>query len=88
METQRIGREIIQRLGLEMKLSDVEFQGDNNKATFYYTADGRVDFRQLIKDLASEFSIRVEMKQVGARQEAARLVELGPVVVNCAVQPG
>jgi len=77
LETQRIGREIIQRLGLEMKLSDVEFQGDNNKATFYYTADGRVDFRQLIKDLASEFSIRVEMKQVGARQEAARLGGVG-----------
>ena len=77
LETQRIGREIIGRLGLEMKLSDVEFQGDNNKATFYYTADGRVDFRQLIKDLASEFSIRVEMKQVGARQEAARLGGVG-----------
>jgi cell fate regulator YaaT (PSP1 superfamily) len=77
LETQRIGREIIQRLGLEMKLSDVEFQGDNNKATFYYTAEGRVDFRQLIKDLASEFSIRVEMKQVGARQEAARLGGVG-----------
>ncbi len=77
LETQRIGREIISRLGLEMKLSDVEFQGDNNKATFYYTADGRVDFRQLIKELASEFSIRVEMKQVGARQEAARLGGVG-----------
>lgn len=77
LETQRIGREIIGRLGLEMKLSDVEFQGDNTKATFYYTAEGRVDFRQLIKDLASEFSIRVEMKQVGARQEAARLGGVG-----------
>ena len=60
-----------------MKLSDVEFQGDGNKATFYYTADTRVDFRQLIKDLAGAFSIRVEMKQVGARQEAARLGGVG-----------
>ena len=60
-----------------MKLSDVEYQGDGNKATFYYTADTRVDFRQLIKDLAGAFSIRVEMKQVGARQEAARLVGVG-----------
>ena len=72
-ETQRKGREILGRLGLKMKLSDVEYQGDGNKATFYYTADTRVDFRQLIKDLAGAFSIRVEMKQVGARQEAARL---------------
>ena len=60
-----------------MKLSDVEYQGDGNKATFYYTADTRVDFRQLIKDLAGAFSIRVEMKQVGARQEAARLGGIG-----------
>lgn len=77
LETQTRGREIIGRLGLEMKLSDVEYQGDGNKATFYYTADGRVDFRQLIKDLAAAFSIRVEMKQVGARQEAARLGGVG-----------
>ena len=60
-----------------MKLSDVEYQGDGNKATFYYTAETRVDFRQLIRDLASAFSIRVEMKQVGARQEAARLGGVG-----------
>jgi hypothetical protein len=60
-----------------MKLSDVEYQGDGNKATFYYTAEDRVDFRQLIKDLASAFSIRVEMKQVGLRQEAARLGGVG-----------
>jgi len=76
-ETQKRGREILGRLGLQMKLSDVEYQGDGNKATFYYTADTRVDFRQLIRDLASAFSIRVEMKQVGARQEAARLGGIG-----------
>ncbi len=76
-ETQRRGREILGRLGLKMKLSDVEFQGDGNKATFYYTAEDRVDFRQLIKDFASAFSIRVEMKQVGLRQEAARLGGVG-----------
>jgi len=77
LETQRRGREIISRLNLKMKLSDVEYQGDGNKATFYYTADERVDFRQLIRDLASAFSIRVEMKQVGLRQEAARLGGVG-----------
>ena len=76
-ETQRRGREILGRLGLKMKLSDVEYQGDGNKATFYYTAEERVDFRQLIRDLASAFSIRVEMKQVGLRQEAARLGGVG-----------
>jgi cell fate regulator YaaT (PSP1 superfamily) len=75
--TQQRGREIIGRLGLKMKLSDVEYQGDGNKATFYYTADERVDFRQLIRDLAGAFSIRVEMKQVGLRQEAARLGGVG-----------
>ena len=77
LETQTRGREIIGRLGLKMKLSDVEYQGDGNKATFYYTAETRVDFRQLIRDLAGAFSIRVEMKQVGARQEAARLGGVG-----------
>ena len=76
-EVQRKSRLIISRLGLEMKLSDVEFQGDGNKATFYYTADDRVDFRQLIKELASTFRIRIEMKQVGLRQEAARLGGVG-----------
>ena len=76
-ETQKRGREILGRLGLKMKLSDVEFQGEGNKATFYYTTEARVDFRQLIKDLAGAFSIRVEMKQVGARQEAARLGGVG-----------
>jgi len=77
VETQRRGREILGRLGLKMKLSDVEYQGDGNKATFYYTAEERVDFRQLIRDLASAFSIRIEMKQVGLRQEAARLGGIG-----------
>ncbi len=76
-DTQYRGREILGRLGLKMKLSDVEYQGDGNKATFYYTADDRVDFRQLIRDLASAFNIRVEMKQVGLRQEAARLGGIG-----------
>ena len=76
-DTQYRGREILGRLGLKMKLSDVEYQGDGNKATFYYTAEERVDFRQLIRDLASAFSIRVEMKQVGLRQEAARLGGIG-----------
>lgn len=70
-------REIAGRLGLDMKISDVEYQGDGNKATFYYTADNRVDFRELIKLLASEFRIRVEMRQIGARQEAGRLGGIG-----------
>jgi len=76
-EVQRKSRLIISRLELKMKLSDVEFQGDGNKATFYYTADERVDFRQLIRELAGTFSIRIEMKQVGLRQEAARLGGIG-----------
>lgn len=70
-------REIAKRLELKMKISDVEFQGDNGKATFFYTADGRVDFRQLIKDLARQFGVRIEMRQIGARQEAARLGGIG-----------
>lgn len=70
-------REIAIRLNLEMKISDIEFQGDGSKATFYYTANDRVDFRQLIKDYAREFSIRIEMKQVGFRQEASRLGGVG-----------
>lgn len=76
-EVQQRSRLIVSRLGLAMKLSDIEFQGDGSKATFYYTADDRVDFRQLIKELASTFKIRVEMKQVGLRQEAARLGGIG-----------
>ncbi|MFO8086995.1 MAG: regulatory iron-sulfur-containing complex subunit RicT [Bacteroidales bacterium] len=70
-------REVVNQLGLDMKINDVEFQGDGTKAIFYYTAEGRVDFRQLIKDLAREFSIRIEMKQIGARQESARIGGIG-----------
>jgi cell fate regulator YaaT (PSP1 superfamily) len=70
-------RDIIKSMNLEMKLSDVEFQGDGKRATFYYTADERVDFRELIKRLAVEFQIRVEMKQIGLRQEAGRLGGIG-----------
>lgn len=70
-------REIIDELKLEMKLSDVEFQADNTKATFYYSADDRVDFRELIKILASEFRIRVEMRQISLRHEAGRLGGIG-----------
>ena len=76
-EVQKRSREIAMHLGLEMKISDVEFQGDGSKATFYYTAEGRVDFRELIKDLARAFHIRIEMKQIGYRQEAARLGGIG-----------
>ena len=63
--------------GLAMKISDVEYQGDKTKAVFYYTADARVDFRELIKTMAYEFSVRIEMRQIGARQEAARLGGIG-----------
>lgn len=70
-------REMAMRLNLEMKISDVEFQGDGTKATFYYTAEGRVDFRQLIKDMADSFRVRIEMRQIGARQESARLGGIG-----------
>lgn len=70
-------REIINNLNLDMKINDVEYQGDNTKAIFYYTADERVDFRQLIKLLADEFRVRIEMKQIGARQEASRLGGIG-----------
>ena len=72
-QIQKRARELAIGLGLEMKLSDVEFQGDGKKATFYYTADSLVDFRQLIKDMAQAFSIRIEMRQIGLRQEASRL---------------
>lgn len=70
-------REIAAGLGLNMKVNDVEYQGDGTKAVFYYTADERVDFRELIKILASEFRIRVEMRQIGVRQEAGRLGGIG-----------
>ena len=70
-------RVIADNLGLDMKLNDVEYQGDKTKAIFYYTADGRVDFRELIKKLAEEFHVRVEMRQIGVRQESAKLGGLG-----------
>lgn len=70
-------RTLAVNIGLEMKISDVEYQGDLSKATFYYTAEGRVDFRQLIKDMADQFRIRVEMRQIGSRQEAQRLGGIG-----------
>jgi cell fate regulator YaaT (PSP1 superfamily) len=70
-------RTLAVNIGLEMKISDVEYQGDLSKATFYYTAEGRVDFRQLIKDMADQFKIRVEMRQIGSRQEAQRLGGIG-----------
>jgi len=76
-ETMFKSREIAKRQNLDMKISDVEFQGDGSKAIFYYTAESRVDFRNLIKELATTFSIRVEMRQIGARQEAARLGGIG-----------
>jgi len=71
-------RQIAKDLGLQMKIGDVEYQGDGNKAIFYYIADGRVDFRQLIKVLAERFHVRIEMKQIGARQEAGRIGGTGP----------
>ena len=71
-------RQIAQNLNLNMKIGDVEYQGDGNKAIFYYIADERVDFRQLIKVLADAFHVRIEMKQIGARQEAGRIGGIGP----------
>ena len=70
-------RQIAIRLALQMKISDIEFQGDGSKATFYYTAEDRVDFRQLIKEFAQEFRTRIEMRQIGLRQEASRLGGIG-----------
>ena len=70
-------REMASNLNLEMKIGDVEFQGDNTKAIFYYTSSGRVDFRELIKHMADEFKIRVEMRQIGVRQEAQRMGGIG-----------
>jgi len=75
--TQVKARKIARNLGLMMKINDVEYQGDETKAIFYYTADERVDFRELIKRLAEEFKVRIEMRQIGARQEAARLGGIG-----------
>ncbi len=70
-------RAIARMLGLEMKIGDVEYQGDKRKATFYYTADGRVDFRELIRHYAKEFRVKIEMRQIGARQESARIGGIG-----------
>ncbi|MDH6359034.1 regulatory iron-sulfur-containing complex subunit RicT [Parabacteroides sp. PF5-9] len=77
-ETMIRSRQIAADLGLNMKIGDVEYQGDGNKAIFYYIADERVDFRQLIKVLADAFRVRIEMKQIGARQEAGRIGGIGP----------
>jgi hypothetical protein len=76
-ETMIRARQIVLELGLEMKIGDVEFRGDNKKAIFYYLAEGRVDFRELIKVYAQEFGIRIEMKQIGARQEAGIIGGIG-----------
>ena len=70
-------RTLALNLKMEMKISDVEYQGDLSKATFYYTAEGRVDFRQLIKDMADDFRVRIEMRQIGSRQESSRLGGIG-----------
>ena len=77
-ETMIKSRQLAKSLGLEMKIGDVEYQGDGSKAIFYYIADGRVDFRQLIKVYAETFRVRIEMKQIGARQEAGRIGGTGP----------
>ena len=77
-ETMIRSRQIAKDLNLEMKIGDVEYQGDGQKAIFYYIADNRVDFRQLIKVLADAFKIKIEMKQIGARQEAGRIGGIGP----------
>lgn len=77
-DTMLRSRQIAKQLKLDMKIGDVEYQGDGNKAIFYYIADERVDFRQLIKVLAETFRVRIEMKQIGARQEAGRIGGLGP----------
>lgn len=76
-ETMHKARVLAKDLGLEMKLSDVDYQGDKTKATFYYTAEGRVDFRELIKRMAEKFRVRIEMRQIGMRQEASRLGGIG-----------
>jgi cell fate regulator YaaT (PSP1 superfamily) len=77
VQTMLRSRKIAENLGLAMKIGDVEYQGDKTKAIFYYLADERVDFRQLIKVLAEEFHIRIEMRQIGARQEAGRIGGIG-----------
>lgn len=76
-ETMHKARTLALELGLSMKISDVDYQGDKTKATFYYTAEGRVDFRELIKKMAESFRVRIEMRQIGMRQEASRLGGIG-----------
>lgn len=76
-QTKIHARKIAKNLGLEMKITDVEYQGDGSKATFYYTAEGRVDFRQLIKEYASSFKTKIDMKQIGYRQESAKVGGIG-----------
>jgi len=76
-DTLREARAIIRRIGISMKLTDVEFQGDNGRATFYYISEQRADFRELVRELARTFDIRVDMRQIGARQEAARVGGIG-----------
>jgi len=71
-------RSIALDLNLDMKINDVEYQGDKTKAIFYYTASDRVDFRELIRKLADSFKVRIEMKQIGVRQEAAKVGGIGP----------
>ena len=79
-------RQIAAELNLDMKIGDVEFRGDNNKAIFFYIADDRVDFRELIKQYAREFSIKIEMKQIGVRQEAKRIPHLGLDILVLAIR--
>ena len=80
-------RQIAADMGLNMKIGDVEYQGDKIKAIFYYIADERVDFRELIKVFAERFHIRIEMKQIGARQEAGRIGGLGACGTNTTPMP-
>lgn len=81
-------QEKVEKHGLEMKLIDVEYTFDNNKIIFYFTADGRVDFRELVKDLASVFKMRIELRQIGVRDEAKMLGESVPVERVCAAAHG
>ncbi|MFT4566924.1 MAG: cell fate regulator YaaT (PSP1 superfamily) [Saprospiraceae bacterium] len=77
-ETMVRARVIARTMDLNMKIGDIEYQGDNRKATFYYTADGRIDFRELVRSYAKEFKVKIEMRQIGSRQESARIGGLGP----------
>ena len=81
-------RKLVDELKLSMKINDIEYQGDKTKAIFYYTADDRVDFRELIKLLAEKFMVRIEMRQIGARQEASHLGGLALAAGNYAALPG